>query len=124
MPIRPLLVSALLLALATPAAAQDARAEIDVSRLPVDLRRIQRELQQIADREEREGLNLRYYINVTTEAPPLVLFGPDDNLSSGPVPYGGPTHKEMLEQMTPKEFRAPAADFNALLRWLAERASK
>jgi hypothetical protein len=30
----------------------------------------------------------------------------------------------MLEQMTPKEFRAPAADFSALLRWLAERASK
>ena len=125
MPIRPLLVPALLFALATPAAAQqDARADIDVSRLPVDLQRIHRELRQITEREEREGLNLRYYVNVTTEAPPLVLFGPDDNLSSGPVPYGGPTHKEMLEQMTPKEFRAPVADFNALLRWLAERAQK
>jgi hypothetical protein len=109
------------MALATPVFAQT---EVDVSRLPVDLERIHRELQQSATREERDGLNLRYYVNVTTQAPPLVIFGPDDNLVHGPVPYGGPTHKDMLEQMTPKEFRAPAADFSALLRWLAERASK
>ena len=125
MPDRLALVSALLLALATPTAAQEgARNQIDVSRLPIDLERIQRELQQTATREERDGLNLRYYVNVTTEAPPIVLFDRDDNLANGPVPYGGPTHREMLEQMTPKEFRAPVADFNALLRWLAERASK
>ena len=123
--IRPLFVSALLLSLATPVAAQnDVRTEIDVSRLPIDLERIQRELQQTATREERDGLNLRFYVNVTTQAPPLVIFGPDDNLVNGPVPYGGPTHKDMLEQMTPKEFRAPAADMNALFRWLAEQASK
>ena len=125
MPNRLALLSALLLALATPTAAQeDARNQIDVSRLPIDLERIQRELQQTATREERDGLNLRYYVNVTTEAPPIVLFSPDDNLGNGPVPYGGPTHREMLEQMTPKEFRAPVADFNALIRWLAERANK
>ena len=63
-------------------------------------------------------------MNVNVEAPPLVLFDRDDNLVHGPVPYGGPTHREMLEQMTPKEFRAPAADFSALMRWLAERAAK
>ena len=125
MPDRLALVSALLLALAAPAAAQeDARNQIDVSRLPIDLDRIQRELQQTATREERDGLNLRYYVNVTTEAPPIVLFDRDDNLANGPVPYGGPTHREMLEQMTPKEFRAPVADFNALIRWLAERDNK
>ena len=109
------------MALATPVFAQ---AEIDVSRLPLNLERIHRELRQTATREEREGLNLRYYVNVNTQAPPLVVFGPQDNLAYGPVPYGGPTHTEMLEQMTPKEFRAPAADFTALLRWLAERAAK
>ena len=125
MPIRLVLASGLLFALVAPAAAQQvARAELDVSRLPVDLERIQRQLQQTSTREEQDGLNLRYYVNVTTQAPPLVIFGPADNLANGPVPYGGPTHKEMLEQMTPKEFRAPAADFSALLRWLAERAQK
>ena len=121
MPLRFLLASAVFVTFAAPAAGQT---DVDVSRLPIDLQRIHRQLQQSAAREERDGLNLRYYVNVTTPAPPLVLFGPADNLLNGPVPYGGPTHKEMLEQMTPKEFRAPAADFSALLRWLAERASK
>ena len=96
--------------------------QVDVSRLPIDLQRIHRELSQAAEREEREGLNLRYYVNVTTQAPPVVLFTPEDNLTYGPVPYSAPTHRDMLEQMTPMEFRAPAADLNALFRWLAERA--
>ena len=117
-----LCAAAFVMALATPVFAQT---EVDVSRLPIDLERIHRELQQqTATREVRDGLNLRYYVSVITEAPPLVIFGPDDNLVHGPVPYGGPTHRDMLEQMTPKEYRAPAADFSALLRWLAERGAK
>ena len=43
---------------------------------------------------------------------------------SGPVPYGAPTHRDMLNEMTPVEFRAPVMDFNALLRWLTDKASK
>lgn len=116
---------AVMLVLAMPAQAQDpVPAGIDVSRLPIDLERIYRELRHTADREERDGLNLRYYVNVTTQAPPIVFFRQEDNLVYGPVPYAAPTHRDMLEQMTPKEFRTPVADFNALLRWLAERASK
>ena len=111
----------LLLTLAGSVQAQNA---LDVSRLPVDVQRIHRELRQSAAREEREGLNLRYFIDVYGQAPPIVIFGPEDNLISGPVPYGGPTHKEMLEQMTPQEFRSQPADLSALFRWLAERAKK
>ena len=111
----------LLLTLAGSVQAQDG---LDVSRLPVDVQRIHRELRQSAAREEREGLNLRYFIDVYGQAPPIVIFGPEDNLISGPVPYGGPTHKEMLEQMTPQEFRSQPADLSALFRWLAERAKK
>ena len=123
MVIRSAVAALMVVALAGPLYAQE---QVDVSRLPVDLERIHRQLQQTATREERDGLNLRYYVNVNTQAPPLVLFDPEDkdNLVHGPVPYGGPTHKDMLEQMTPKEYRAPAADFSAFLRWLAERASK
>ena len=98
--------------------------EIDVSRLPIDVARIHRELQQSTIREEHEGLNLRYVISVYGQAPPLVIFGPEDDLVNGPVPYGAPTHKEMIEHVTPKEYRAPAADLGALARWLAERAKK
>ncbi len=101
-----------------------AQAPIDVSRLPIDLDRIHRELQASAVREERDGLNLRYYVDVYGQSPRIELFAPDANLTAGPVPYGGPTHREMLEQMTPQEFRAPAADFSALLRWLVERTQK
>ena len=101
-----------------------AQGTVDVSRLALNLDRIQRELRQSAIREERDGLDLRYLVDVYGQAPPFVIFGPEDNLVYGPVPYGAPTHREMLEQMTPKEYRAPAADFSTLLRWLAERSRK
>jgi hypothetical protein len=112
------------LLLLTLAGSVEAQNELDVSRLPVDVQRIHRELRQSAAREEREGLNLRYFVDVYGQAPPIVIFGPEDNLTSGPVPYGGPTHKEMLEQMTPQEFRSQPADLSALFRWLADRAKK
>jgi hypothetical protein len=115
-------VSVLILGWTAPALAQ--QGTVDVDRLPIDVQRIHRELRQSATREEREGLQLRYFVDVFGQAPPLVLFGPQDNLTTGPVPYGAPTHKDMLYQMTPQEFRAPAADFSGLIRWLAERAKK
>ena len=97
---------------------------VDVSRLPIDLERIHRELQQSTIREDHQGLKLRYVVDVYGKAPPIVIFGPEDNLVYGPVPYGAPTHREMIEHVTPKEYRAPVADFGALARWLAERAKK
>jgi hypothetical protein len=111
----------LVLPLASPVQAQEA---VDVSRLPLNLDRIQRGLRQSAIREERQGLNIRYVVDVYGQAPPFVLFRPDDNLVYGPVPYGAPTHREMIAHVTPKEYRAPAADFGALFRWLAERSRK
>ena len=112
-----------------PSAAADsppaqAGSDIDVSRLPIDLERIHRELQESSIREERDGLNLRYVISVYGQAPPIVVFGPDDDLVNGPVPSTAPTHKEMIEHVTPKEYRTPAADLGALARWLAERTKK
>ena len=104
--------------------AQERERNVDVGRLPIDLDRIQRGLQESADREEHEGLNLRYVIQVYGQSPAIVLFGLEDNLTTGPVPYGAPTHKEMIDHVTPQEFRAPAADLSALMRWLAERAKK
>lgn len=101
-----------------------AQERVDVSRLPVDLDRIQRALRESAIREERVGLNIRYTVEVYGQAPPFVLFRPEDNLVTGPVPYGAPTHKEMIDNVTPREYRPAVADFSALLRWLSERAKK
>jgi hypothetical protein len=106
-------------ALAFPAAAQDT---VDVGKLPVNLDRIQRQLQQANVREERDGLNLRYVVDVFGRAPQIELFTKQENLKDGPVPYGAPTHQQMIEAITPQEYRAPAADFGALFRWLADKA--
>jgi hypothetical protein len=84
--------------------------QLDVSRLPINLDRVHKQLRQTTVREERDGLHLRYTIDVYGRAPQIELFTPLDNLRTGPVPYGGPTHSEMLQQMTPQEFRAPVAD--------------
>lgn len=80
-------------------------ATVDVSRLPIDLARIEREFRQDEIREVRNGLNLRYFIQVFAKAPNIVLIHPEDNVEYGRAPYGGPTHADMLEMMTPREYR-------------------
>ena len=121
-PMRTVIAALFVLGLAVAAEAQTPPAPtFDVSRLPVDLDRVQRKLQQTSVREEREGLNLRYIIEVFGQAPPLVVFTPEDNLVNGPVPHGAPTHREMIEHVTPREYRAPPADISALIRWLRDR---
>jgi hypothetical protein len=97
---------------------------IDVSRLPINLGRIARQFRATTVREERDGLNLRYFIEVYAQAPQIVLLTERDNLFFGPVPYGAPTHREMLDMITPQEHRAPAADFGNLLRWLSGQKDK
>jgi hypothetical protein len=95
---------------------------IDVTRLPINLSRIQRQLRQSTVREDHNGLNLRYIVDVYGQAPRLELLTKEDNLLNGPVPYGGPTHQDVLQMITPQEHRAPAADFGNLFRWLSGKA--
>ena len=116
-------VAVLLLGLAQPVFAQKAD-DIDVSRLPLNFQRLERNLRVSTSTEERDGLNIRYLIQIYGQAPPIIVWRKEDNLVHGPVPYGAPTHREILEHSTPKEYRAPAADFSALMRWLQERAKK
>ena len=110
------LAAALLLGLAQFAAAQSAPAVsevpvatsgyIDVSRLPIDLQRIEREFRQAQIREEREGLNLRYFVEVYGQAPPLQFLDKErDNLQYGPTPHGAPTHRDILWMLTPQAHR-------------------
>ena len=78
---------------------------IDVSRLPIDMRRIEQRFRQGQIREERDGLNLRYFVDVFAKAPNIVLFTKEDNLLYGGVPRSAPTHSDMLEMMTPRQYR-------------------
>jgi hypothetical protein len=109
---------------AQPPAEAPAAAQANAEQYGLNLARIQRGLRRSAERQDYDGLNLRYYVNVYAPAPPIRLFTREDNLSFGPAPYGGPTHREMMQVITPQEFRAPVADFSGIARWLANRAKK
>src|SRR6185436_13199979 len=100
-------------------AAAAAAPQVDVNRLPINLERIQRQLRQTTVREERDGLNLRYIVDVYGRAPRIELFTKEDNLRFGQAPYGAPTHQDMLNIMTPQEFSAPAANMGNLFNWLS-----
>ena len=95
---------------------------IDVSRLPINLSRIQRQLRQSSTRDESEGLRLRYVVDVYGQAPRIELFPNRDYSLTGPAPYGGPTHQDLMRLITPQEHSAPAADFGNLFRWLSGKA--
>jgi hypothetical protein len=95
---------------------------VDVTKLPVAPERLQRKLREAAEREEMEGLNLRYTIDVFAFAPRIQLINPEDNLLFGPTRYSAPTREEMWNMMTPQEFRSPIMDFSNLARWLQDRS--
>ena len=116
------LIALLMFGAAHAAAAQ--QPQVDVKRLPVDLKKVTRELRQSAASDHPNGLHIRYTVDVYGQAPRIELFTKQDNLASGPVPYGAPTHREFIEHVTPIEYRAPFADFSALIRWLSDKANK
>jgi len=122
---RSLFALLVLIGLAVPAAAEEPR--IDVDKLPIDFARIRQALKDDTFREERDGLNLRYFLSINAPAPPLnIVVNPDGNDSwlVGPVPHTAPTHKEFMEFVTPQEWRPAVPDVGALFKWLSERASK
>ena len=116
------------LTVSMPASAQQQapaeRSTVNVQRLPLNLQRVHRALTQASSTENHEGLRIRYQVDVYGRAPQLQLFTEADNLANGPVPKSGPTHQDMLYQMTPQEFRSPPADLTSIFRWLADRATK
>jgi hypothetical protein len=109
-----------------PAAKADTAPEstVDVSKLPINLDRIRRGLRQSTVRDESVGLHLRYVVDVFGQAPRIELFGNRDFSLTGPAPYGGPTHNDILQVITPQEFSAPAANFGNLFNWLADKAKR
>jgi hypothetical protein len=102
-----------LVALPAAALAQDAQA-VDASKMGINLSRIKRELAQ-AQAEETgadDPLRLRFTVEVVGTAPKIdFLEGFNVN---GPMAYGPPTHREVLDMLTPKEYRSPAVPFFSL----------
>jgi len=102
-----------------------AASAIDVSKLPLNLTRLQTQLQAAVEREQRDqsagAPRLRYNIDVLGSAPRIRLFTEADNLLHGPSPYGAPTHADMINLATPQEFRSPPMDFSNLMRWIQSK---
>ena len=95
--------------------------QIDPEKLPVDIGRIRL---QLADPSPRKpALKIQQVIEVVGVAPPIELWNPAEtkNLSRGPAPWGPPTQKDILDLVTPQEFKTYPMDLNALMQWLAEK---
>ena len=120
---RAALIALLLFGVSHAAAAQ--QPSVNVNRLPVDLKKITRDLRQSAAADaQHNGLHIRYTVDVYGQAPRIELFTRKDNLVNGPVPYGAPTHQEMIEHVTPIEYRAPYANLGNLIQWLRDKTDK
>ena len=92
--------------------------QVDATKLPVNLDRLQQKVKESVAREESSPFTLRYTVDVFAPAPRIQLFQPDDNLRFGAPRYAIPTHQEMMDIVTPQEFRSPVMDFSNLMRWL------
>lgn len=98
--------------------AKSAVERVDASELPVSLDRIRRRMAETEPTEDgRRGLlNLNFYVDVYARAPAIELLRNFD-LDSETVSYGSPTHREMLETATPREWRPRAISTGNLFGW-------
>ena len=81
------------------------------------LERIKRQLDRLPPTHtERSVLRLSYYIEVYGRLPRIDLVQGFD-VHNGPVPYGAPTHAELLAVMSPRELRPAVAKLNSIIGW-------
>jgi hypothetical protein len=74
-------------------------------------------------------LKLEYYVEVQGLMPPLPIFRPGE-LTTGPVPFGAPTHSDMMDHVTPMAFKSGTVPVSSLaimgivklIEWERQRA--
>lgn len=98
---------------------------IDPNKLGISVERIQRELtaRQFDSSPSSGGLRINYRVEVYGQAPRIDVLG-DFDVFNGQVPGSGPTHRDFLDQVTPQEYRAPAASISNVLFWAAQKLSE
>jgi hypothetical protein len=103
--------------LAMPAAAFARQQEpaVDATKMGVDLGRIKRQLAETtAEGEGMSGDPLRLHIRVDVVGiAPKIDFLEGFEVD-GAVPYGPPTHQEVLDVLTPQEYRSPVVPIYGL----------
>ncbi|MDP1569430.1 MAG: hypothetical protein Q8L86_05445 [Vicinamibacterales bacterium] len=127
---RHLLLLAVLTGLPTAAAAQPPAPPapaIDPAALGISLDRIERKLEgksQISAGSPFGGdLKLDFFVGVVAEAPPIDFFA-DFNVHAGPVPGSAPSHREVIDHLTPEAFRSPTPNLLGMAAWLGVQAYK
>ena len=73
----------------------------DVSKLPMDLDRVQRKLREALDGDRKAPLIVRFTVDVFAQAPRIDLFNPSDNFRFAQVRTVTPTHRELMNIVTP-----------------------
>jgi hypothetical protein len=73
---------------------------VDVTKLPLDLQRIQQKLREATNGSQKEPLVIRFQVNVFAQAPRIDLFSPGD-LKKAPAQTVTPTHRELMNSVTP-----------------------
>lgn len=117
----------LLVGLATPGFAQEPapapapEPAIDVTKLGVSLSRIQKGLFIAESREKQgdDGMRLEFNVQVYGKAPKIEVLK-DLDLLNGEVPGTAPSHRQMIDFVTPEIYRTPALPVSALAFWAAQ----
>jgi hypothetical protein len=105
---------------ATQAPSSQPAAAVDASKLGVSFERIKRELAQAeAQAQSDNPLKLEFVVEVFGQAPKIDLLR--DFPLIGPSQYGGPTHRDVIDFLTPEEFRSPALPISAIAGWAAQK---
>jgi hypothetical protein len=114
---------------ATQATPAPAHAVPSVESLGMSFDRIKRELRIQPPSTVKSPLKLEYYVEVQGLMPALPLFRPGE-FATGPIPYGAPTHSDMMDHVTPLAFKSGTVPVSSLaimgivklLQWEAQRA--
>ena len=95
-------------------------ARVDASKLGVSLDRIRRELNQAqASEQQGDALRLDFHVQVIGRAPRIDLLEGFD--LDGPAVYGGPTHREVIDFLTPQAFKSPTVPISSVVYWAAQQ---
>jgi hypothetical protein len=88
----------------------------DIDALGVSFDRIKRLLADRAPSGTKSALKLNYYVEVMALAPTIQLFTREDVAPGrGVIPWGAPTHGDIVSLLTPVEFRSPRVPVSALV---------
>ena len=109
----------------------DARAQttdgapLTADEIPISFERVRRQLDRaLRAPNARRMLRLNDYVTVYARLPALDLIENTFDLSEGPIPHGAPTRLEMLNAMTPREWRSRGVNLNNVIGWTVRRIRK